>query len=257
MTKLDIPLMDWVLSEAIEGCEGVISGSGEPNTRQINGEAIYGASGEVSCDQKGCWTTLPRFAKSWHQAPDPQHIFDSGKLWTGMIEARRHNVTGQLEATVSATHLETSGVRKMTRHWDVEGRLIFERIQHNARLKSESRYTWEGDQLVRVEVNDPHGEGGRSVRDIFYDDEERLIKASIHHIDQETSGLTEWDYDDAGRPHEMTRSLISPDGLKIQAERFAWSFSETGFTNEDLRERSNRWISLSSPIRENRQLQST
>lgn len=227
--RFNIPLRAWVEAQEGSSCSGIASGTRSSSLISINGEATFGDAGEERCDEDGCWRAIPRFAQSWREAPDPQQLFvQGGSLWSGVIEARRNVATGHLEALVTATHRYTTEVRQMTRRWDEEGRLLFEKIDHNQRFQSEVRIVWRGSQLARVEVIDPFGEGGHSVREMEYDQEHRLSRIRITDFTQGKLGLVEWTYDDAGRPVQLTRSLLHPTDAPTLLERVTWSFDERG-----------------------------
>ena len=219
-------LKDWVDELAELPCT-LASQELEPSITHLRGQARFGQVGEESCDDEGCWVTLPSTTRSWYESPDDRRGFlDSGELWVGVIDARRHLASGQVEAYLIASKIGHSALREIQRSWDERGHILRDRHSFNRQLWSDVTYTWSDDAITHVDFQDHINGSSGYTFDFMYDVEGRLSVAQV------SSGMkrqeSRWTYDVQGRPASVIRLMSNSRESQQPWLHQAWSYDDQG-----------------------------
>ena len=218
-------LKTWVDELSEQPCS-LASQALETSITQLRGPARFGDLGTESCNDDGCWETLPSTTRTWYESPDDRRGFlDSGEVWVGVIDARRHRDHGQVEAYLIASKVGHNALREIERTWDSDGHILRDRHSFNRQLWSDVTYVWSGDQITQIDFRD-HINGSPGYHfDYSYDDQDRLSIAQVS--SGRRSFESRWTYDAQGRPASVLRLISDDDGLQPWLHQM-WSYNDRG-----------------------------
>lgn len=219
-----VNLRQWVMDAQTLGCAVQRNGTSQPTAAQLNGVATYGEPGDKSCDNQGCWETLFNSVRAWSSTQDRNlGMRLTHEQWVGIVEARQHDTTGVLEATLTAATYGSNALRTYTQRWDKQGQLLYTRHQFNQSLWSEVQYTYQNGLLMTTSVTDHvNGTEGADMR-FTYDDQKRLIHGELSHRKTGEISTVDWQYEGA-RPATVTRKINGIVWL-----RQSWQYDNDGF----------------------------
>ena len=179
----------------------------QPSVQQLRTNAEFGEAGQTLCDEDGCWLTLQSGVKQWRE---DDRVFDqyasTRRLWTGVIDARRHLEDQSLEVMVTGIPLGEIEVERLLRRWDGEGRLTHESYGNHRNMLLDIEYTWSMGRLSAVNSTRIWSRADWTNYELIYDNFDRLIQSRIrkvrHYRTEEWQ--SEWTYTPQGQPDSMT-----------------------------------------------------
>ena len=159
------------------------------------------APGTKTCGDGGCWTALPAFARGWVEPRAPQAFTPPaeypGVKWTGMVQAERHDDTGEIRATLTAMEYGSSALQRFERRFDAAGRLLEDRHSFDGSLWFTTVNTWEGDRLVASRFVDTVNGSGETLTAWRWTDDGRLAGVTVSHTDNGRTGAVDFAYEGA------------------------------------------------------------
>ena len=228
-------LRDWVEEHQDSSCTLIPSQFNERSHHLLHTQPTFGQRGEEQCDDEGCWDTLSSFTKQWQESLDvDQDLFVSKSLWVGVVDMRRHQESGVLEAVLYGAQTHSSALHQITKRWDAEGNLLFEGYRFNHALWFEMEYQWQDGQLIQIETSDFINQTRGRLIEFSYTDQGHLSSAQVLDKLTQTQYTSTWEYTEEGQPSTLTRSL-TPSSAQAESQvwfKIQWNYHENTQENQ-------------------------
>ncbi len=228
-------LFDWLLEAAADGCA-----SSSPPSPDSDGDGLVDdldTGTPLGCDASaGCSEALGPLALTWQ---DPSDLWPwKPDTWRAQVEGGLYD-DGRRVVALHARRETSTGLVRLEREYDPEGRLLSERELFNSSLWFERTWSWSGPLLVGATVVDSINGTGTTTWTWSYDAKGRLLSATAvrgsvtfattwtwHPFHDAPTTVTRkredtiwleqsWAYDDDGRLEERSTKHVPAQGPQV------------------------------------------